>query len=161
MLTELIAGVKDMRFQALMPDGVALAWYQEDRQHGLDERHVSQVHFGADASESMCPRDTHEIQRHRDIRHPYLEPIRYPWYVAPSPLPTFEWSTHLLSQSTSFHPTQRSRSTPRLRVGTLRAASRLPRQICPRSLEGPGRKRSTEMLLRMTALYRVARTIIM
>ncbi len=67
--TELIAGVKDMRFQALMPDVLHWPRDHQGRQDGQHERH--------------------EVRRDREERDPHLEAVRYPRYVFE--LPSSAW----------------------------------------------------------------------
>ena len=139
--TELIAGVKDMRFQVLMPDVL----------HWLGIKKVDNMVSMSDMCGSsyiwslICVdvRSEQEIRVHCRVRHTHPSPLRHPWFVS------CHWhslrSTLLMPgyfQNTLFLWTRESKSTRK----SLRVTSQVERLLLPktssRRLGGRGRRRS-------------------
>ena len=85
--TEVIAGVKDMRFQALMPD--ILHWLgitKIDNMVSMSDMYVFHS-LATTAFSTDDPSASQEIQRDCPVWHSNPQAIRHPWYVVLHEMP--------------------------------------------------------------------------
>jgi hypothetical protein len=118
----MIAGVKDMRFQALMPDVL----------HWLGIKKVDNMVSMSDMKYDAIVKSGIPILHRYDIPGEWLLFAGVHELIA---------DYHdLVRQTTSSHPTHVSKSTPRSLLGTFRVGSRSPKRIWSRRLGGLGKR---------------------